>query len=872
MADMNYLELCKQSEVHKIFDGEIDPSDWTIFDYALWYTESGFSVIPIKPRNKEPLAKWKEYQKRKPTVDEVESWFKDKTPEDVGIGIVCGPVSGNLVVLDFDKPEMWERLNPTYFEGEHLVSITGSGKRHLYLGSKTPVAKTKINAVGLDIQGEGAYVVAPPSIHPSGGVYRFIDPNKPLHVVGDALEIAKEMSRDLGFKESTATFNDYHEKKLASIRPCIQTMIDGLCPSAIGKEDHGLSHDARMAVANEGFALGLDDLETAELFKNQADYDRRDSIYQVRSLRKTWIGKPYSCAKIREKGWCIGENCTKEKEEFEDLQVERNSHAKQILQLLEEKGAFSFIDQNKQGYLRLNDGNIWKHYPLESQMIYSWLANLLFTETGEVPKREAIKNAITILYAQAQARQYNLSLRVAKGSADSIWIDLCDDQWRAFHVTKKGWTIEENPPLLFKRYDHNAALPVPSSSGKIQDLIKLTTIKDSVDGLLFIIHTLSFWIPDIPHPIMNGFGPQGSCKTSSQRVAKANTDPSAAETLSLPEKQEELILQLDQNYFAVYDNVSRITEERSDDFCKAVSGIGIQKRRLFTDSDSIVRTYRRCIAINGIETTANRGDLLERSILYEHRTPSDEERITDAEFNRRLNELRPALICAMLDTLVTTLNVKDSIVMKRKPRMADFAEWGCAICEALGFPQEVFLDAYENARIENSITVIEASTLARTLLDYLIRKRDFEHTRIGGELWCGNASSLYSELQRFAEENGLNIAFSDFPKNANYLSKSLGRLEPDLLKLGVRVHRGDRTGSMRKIHFIKSSTSEKQSLDAVFIAVQRWLNDGCDENDASPVSKTQDQSRGSRDGRGTPINLPSLPSLMSQTHLSTLTS
>jgi hypothetical protein len=154
--------------------------------------------------------------------------------------------------------------------------------------------------------------------------------------------------------------------------------------------------------------------------------------------------------------------------------------------------------------------------------------------------------------------------------------------------------------------------PIPLNGGKIQDLVELTTIADPLQKLLFLIHTLSFWIPYIPNPIMLSHGPQGSEKTSSQKVAKAHIDPSIPETLTLSSDPKMVIQQLDHTYFALYDNVSTITESQSDDFCRAVTGTGIMKRALYTDDDVFIRDYRRCIALNGIEVTATRGDLRAR--------------------------------------------------------------------------------------------------------------------------------------------------------------------------------------------------------------------------------------------------------------------
>ena len=305
-----YSQISKSSEKWGLHYKDLDTSDWTLDSYAIWYWQMGLSVIPLKPHSKEPLIPWKEYQTRTATLEELEKWFKGKTVDDLGIGVVCGSVSNNLVVLDFDDPDIWSKINPEYFESEHFLVSTGSGKRHLYLGSKKPVRKGRISEIKLDVQGEGSYVVAPPSIHPSGGQYRIVDINKPIQVVDNALDVAWMIAEDLGFtRKPIVSYKHTENLKLDSLRPCIQSMIEGTNTDAVGKAEHGLSHSARMAVTSEAFTLGFDDIQTAKLFEKQRDYDLETSIYQVKSLRDTWNGKPYSCRKLRENGWCIGETC-----------------------------------------------------------------------------------------------------------------------------------------------------------------------------------------------------------------------------------------------------------------------------------------------------------------------------------------------------------------------------------------------------------------------------------------------------------------------------------------------------------------------------------------------------------------------------------
>jgi hypothetical protein len=160
-----------------------DISRWTTLDYALFYLANDLSVIPIKPRSKEPaLAKWKVYQKEKPSIKEVTEWFKDTTNN---IGIVTGKVSGNLAVLDFDVVKIFEEFVNTLTDDLKEVinetwRVETSRGYHVYLRVLTDetIPTRKFN--GVDVKAEGAYVVAPPSIHPSGTRYTFVEPNMPL--------------------------------------------------------------------------------------------------------------------------------------------------------------------------------------------------------------------------------------------------------------------------------------------------------------------------------------------------------------------------------------------------------------------------------------------------------------------------------------------------------------------------------------------------------------------------------------------------------------------------------------------------------------------------------------------------------------------
>ena len=157
----------------------------TILDYARGYVAAGYSVIPVRPDgSKAPaVAHWKEYQSHRPDDRELVLWFGRGVN---GIAIICGAVSGNLEVLDFDDAptfEEWARLVEAEAPGllDRFPRVaTPSGGTHLYCRLPGPppgnrkLALAEDGRVLIETRGEGGYVLAPgcpPACHPQDGGY-----------------------------------------------------------------------------------------------------------------------------------------------------------------------------------------------------------------------------------------------------------------------------------------------------------------------------------------------------------------------------------------------------------------------------------------------------------------------------------------------------------------------------------------------------------------------------------------------------------------------------------------------------------------------------------------------------------------------------
>ena len=144
----------------------------TMLAEALRLLRLGLSVIPIRWKEKKPVVAWKGFQKRLATEEEVVAWYR-RWPA-AGVGIICGAVSG-VAVVDCD-PRNGDGFNAIAPRLPLTPTVeTGGGGRHYYFAlTKSPITKIPALLPGVDLQAEASYVIAPPSVHPNGRLYRWL--------------------------------------------------------------------------------------------------------------------------------------------------------------------------------------------------------------------------------------------------------------------------------------------------------------------------------------------------------------------------------------------------------------------------------------------------------------------------------------------------------------------------------------------------------------------------------------------------------------------------------------------------------------------------------------------------------------------------
>ena len=136
--------------------------------------DAGYFVFPCKRRDKTPLTEHGCHDATTSTR-QVEAWWR-RWP-GANIGIACG--SSGLLVVDLDGNaalSVYAALEEVHGGTPTLTSVTGSGWHLIYADESGQGRNTAgLIGPGIDTRGPGGYIIAPPSVHPSGRRYAWMD-------------------------------------------------------------------------------------------------------------------------------------------------------------------------------------------------------------------------------------------------------------------------------------------------------------------------------------------------------------------------------------------------------------------------------------------------------------------------------------------------------------------------------------------------------------------------------------------------------------------------------------------------------------------------------------------------------------------------
>jgi hypothetical protein len=140
-----------------------------VVEAAMNYHRLGWCIIPIPQGKKAARIRWKQYQAKRPTGEQVRKWFAGNNRN---IAVVLGGVSGGLACRDFDTEQAYQQ-----WAGEHrdladkLPTVKTARGYHVYFLADVDGIRDFDNG---ELRGGGGYCLLPPSVHPDGVIYEWL--------------------------------------------------------------------------------------------------------------------------------------------------------------------------------------------------------------------------------------------------------------------------------------------------------------------------------------------------------------------------------------------------------------------------------------------------------------------------------------------------------------------------------------------------------------------------------------------------------------------------------------------------------------------------------------------------------------------------
>lgn len=434
----------------------------------------------------------------------------------------------------------------------------------------------------------------------------------------------------------------------------------------------------------------------------------------------------------------------------------------------------------------------------------STLAREYRTRYGSTPSASALADAMTALQGEAlDAAPCDVHLRIAEHDG-GVLLDLGRHDGRIVYITATGWQVLDRSPAVFRRSALTGELPIPEHGGNIEILRRLIHVTAETWEIV-LGWIIAAYLPKMPHPVLMLGGEQGSGKTTTTRTLVSLVDPSPALVRSQPSDPDAWGMAAAGSWVVAVDNVSTISAWWSDSICKAVTGDGLVRRKLYTDSELAVLSFRRVIALTSIDAGALRGDLGDRILLADLEPIAPTARRSEEEIDRDFRAAQASILGALLDVLAAVLRELPGVRLAELPRMADFAKLLAAMDSAIGTDA---LRRYHGQKGRIAEEVVDGDAVAGAI------------RAMAGD-WTGTAAELLRLITSDPRPQG-------WPKIPRTLVARLKRLAPALREAGITVTdlgRGER-GRMLSITSTRKTGNSSSASSASSATEGRPADDG----------------------------------------------
>jgi len=407
----------------------------------------------------------------------------------------------------------------------------------------------------------------------------------------------------------------------------------------------------------------------------------------------------------------------------------------------------------------------------------SELARIFYEKTKTAANAQALADALLVLEGEAQGIDpTEVALRVGRSAYDGrLVLDLGRDDGRVVVIGAYGWEVVDASPVLFWRTNATLPLPWPDDLGSIRDLRELLNVSDA-DWPLIVAWLVAALIPEMPHPVLLLRGEHGTAKSTAARLLTSLIDRCASQLRTAPRNVEDWAVAAAGSWATCLDNTSELQHWLQDAICRAVTGDGLLRRQLYTDSDVSVLAFRRVVALTSVDPGRLNGDLADRLLTIELERISEDSRSSEEDLSDQWAQHHAGALGGLLHMTVNVLEALPKVRRSGLPRMADYARVLLAVDEVMS--TDGYTTYCEQAS-RTAETVAEGDSVTIAIRENIRSP------------WEGTASALLKLLT-------VEKPPRDWPATPQGMGGRLVRAAPSLRSLGWMVEklaRSDKKGS-----------------------------------------------------------------------------
>lgn len=307
-------------------------------------------------------------------------------------------------------------------------------------------------------------------------------------------------------------------------------------------------------------------------------------------------------------------------------------------------------------------------------------------------------------------------------------------------------------------------LPIFSDSWKAGLKKLLPYINTDQTSFVLLLGYLSYLLAHpkskcVPYPILVIQGQPGSGKSFfCNNIIRALVDLNSNASMRLANRDQDIAIQLENTFLAVYDNLREFNKDFSDLFAQIATKTTFSIRQHNSYDELVSKDLHAPLIFNGIHNFIKESDLAERCFRVVLHAMKPENRKTEVQLKSEFEVIQPEVMGALFTLAAKTMEAVKGCDVKYPARIMDFSLWLAGIEKVYGFSEGLLQKAYVKNVKSTMASGTEDDSLTLALQKVLASQPN--------KVWKGSATELLNEVK--AHDSPYHL-----PKSAGALSQRL---------------------------------------------------------------------------------------------------